>query len=86
MKNLLRVALLEPNQPPMIERVEIEFLDDGNFRWKLWSEGRLIYSSVGRSADVRAMIQSTAVISQTMTKVNHEKSNEAKGRPPGERN
>lgn len=47
-----------------IERIEIEMLDSGRFRWKLWSEGELIYCTLGdaRPVEIDAMLRCTSLL------------------------
>jgi hypothetical protein len=47
-----------------IERIEIELLDSGRFRWKLWSNGELIFCTVGdsRPAEIDAMLRCTSLL------------------------
>jgi hypothetical protein len=47
-----------------IERVEIELLDSGRFRWKLWSKGELIFCTMGdaRPAEIDAMLRCTSLL------------------------
>lgn len=47
-----------------IERVEIEMLDSGRFRWKLWSDGQLIFCTLGdaRSVEIDSMLRCTSLL------------------------
>ncbi len=51
-----------------IDRIEIELLENCSFRWKLWSDGSLIYCAIGRgvSSEIEAMIKTTNLITKTM--------------------
>lgn len=57
----LEVALLgaDGQTPAKITRVEIDLLDNGRFRWTLWSAGRRLISLTGDDRDRWAMIVAT---------------------------
>jgi hypothetical protein len=66
-------TLSEALESGPIERIEIELVprlatsSPGQFRWKLWSGGRLVFVATGAAtpAEIAAMIQSTSMITQT---------------------
>lgn len=62
----LESALIRDGQPVDIERVEIEALENGSFRWKLWADGSLIHCAVGQRDDITGMLAATQVILQAM--------------------
>ena len=51
-----------------IERIEIELLENCKFRWKLWSEGQLVFCILGDAtpAQINAMINSSSLITKGM--------------------
>jgi hypothetical protein len=51
-----------------VERIEIELMPNAQFRWKLWSDGRMKYCANGHgvASEINAMIQSTDLITRTM--------------------
>lgn len=65
----LESALMRDGQPVDIERVEIEPLENGSFRWKLWAEGSLIHCAVGQRDDITSMLAATQVILHAMAGV-----------------
>ncbi len=67
--NNLEAALIRDGQPVDIERIEIEPLENGGFRWKLWAKGSLIHCAVGRRNDARSMLHATEVIMNAMSGV-----------------
>jgi hypothetical protein len=63
----LQAALLgvEGHAPAKVTRIEIELLDNAQFRWTLWSDARRLFSLAGRSGDQSAMLAATAKIVDT---------------------
>ena len=70
----LQDALMPGGRSVPVERIEIELLDSGNFRWKLWSEGELIYCRVDDRTSLPDMIDATRVISCKMLGINDKNS------------
>lgn len=68
MSNEPRKTLQQALDAGPIERIEIELLPNKQFRWKLWSDGRMTYCASGQGVDseITAMIKSTELITRGM--------------------
>jgi hypothetical protein len=66
MSKTLQDALMGADGPVEVTRIEIELLDNCRFRWKLHSEGGLIYAAVGDREQVDGMIDASRVIVDSM--------------------
>lgn len=66
MSQTLESALMGPDGPVEVQRIEIELLDNCRFRWKLHSEAGLIYAAVGTRDAIPAMIGASQAIVDSM--------------------
>lgn len=66
MPQTLQNALMGPDGPVEVTRIEIELLDNCRFRWKLHGDDGLIYAAVGSRDQVPAMIDASTVIVDSM--------------------
>ncbi len=83
--NKLEQALVRDGEPVNIDRIETEVLENGRFRWKLWSGSELIYCAVGQVDDIAGMLSSTQVILRAMMGVHHEESSHQRPATKGPR-
>ena len=70
-----------------IDRIEIELLENCSFRWKLWSEGSLVYCALGRGAasEIEAMIKTTNLLTKAMLGVQPNEEEFSEKRPADQR-
>jgi hypothetical protein len=45
-----------------IERIEVEILAGGRFRWNIWAEGRRVFSDTASARQVAGMLKCTEVL------------------------
>jgi len=61
-----RAIMPDPSKPPrLVDRFEIEVLDDGQIRWILWHKGQRIYSATVDRDQIPAMMQATGQLANT---------------------
>jgi hypothetical protein len=58
----LQDALLPPEGPEEVTRIEIDVLDNGSCRWTLWNGPRRLYVAVANPEAIVAMLQTTKII------------------------
>ena len=69
----LERALTRPDGSAVeIERIEVEIVSGGRFRWNIWADGRRVFSDTASASQVAGMLKCTAVLL-----------NAALGVPPG---
>lgn len=68
MNQKAQTTLREALESGPVERIEIELMPNKQFRWKLWSSGRMTYCANGKgvASEIDAMMKSTSMIARTM--------------------